>query len=506
MWSAVVVSSDVFQSYSVMKYSIACYHETDIYPVSNIHIYYRTARTGCLESEIPTTGPPSRSGWRRGQRPRRRSTFISSLVVCHLLCVFCYVCAPLLLHQNHANPVHFHSLQFNSRTMHIIIIMITITITITISYTNAQSQQDSLLDEMEFDLEALINGTNESPDKDKENQKSPNKASTSPVKEQASNNTNTGNGDMGLLSSPAKPTFSAASNTNKSPSPTQPAPRYSPVFNPAGEDEFGTGGLGAQTSYKPSGASAANYGGGNGFRSVADQQANRPGSPAQSGSSTYVHDGAPKNTNTYSTGGAGVGTNTGANAPTFSTSSSVGAGAGGYGSAVAAPLQNRGGRDRAHLGVSGAGGGYEDSLGALSSQVGGSSSGAGGYGSKPQPSSYGNGSSYGGGGGSSSGYQPSAIGGSGAAGGYGASDSGGASGGSRYTLQARYQPTTSTIPVGGDSGSGGSVGGGGYGGGGTSGGSGGALATAAKTGSNRFSRLASFGMGMAGGGGGAPSG
>ena len=58
---------------------------------------------------------------------------------------------------------------------------------------------------------------------------------------------------------------------------------------------------------------------------------------------------------------------------TATTSSSAVGGVGGYGQGAGqglgqSSLQNRGGRDRAHLGA-GAGGGYEDSLGALSSQV-----------------------------------------------------------------------------------------------------------------------------------------
>lgn len=339
---------------------------------------------------------------------------------------------------------------------------------------NPRMSQDDLLDNLEADLEALINGSPDKPENDAG--AGANALGGSPSASRLAPSSSVLS--MGLGRSPSKagglglsPSKSQLNSTdaslealiNGTGSPAQPsdprpsslAPRYSPDFKP--EDKI--------NSVVSEGGDLAN------FRALG----------GSGGSNQSL--------------GLGGGSNAG--------SSSALLGGSGGSRTVLPPL---GGRDRSHLGV------------------------AAPTSSSQPPSS----SSYGGGGG----YQPSSVGtAADGGGGEGLQDSlsrlgaptqpGGGdfdAGSNRYTRQARYQPTQPTIEVGSHTFSQNSApepsrGGAGVGVGAASGygkrpgaGQGGTLGQATTQpvppdggagggGTKRFSRLASFGMGMAGGGG-----
>jgi protein kinase len=328
---------------------------------------------------------------------------------------------------------------------------------------NPRQAEDDLLDNLEADLEALING---SPDKNETlaagtsaNRLAPSgsKAGLGLSPSKALLNSSEASLDA-LINGTSSPMAPSGSSSNL-------APRYSPDFKsdnplgPPGNYNSGSGGaLDGFRSLNPSGSNGGLLGGGGG---------------GNSGSRTDL-------------------------APSSSTS--------GFGGA---------GRDRSHLGVSAPSQQQDQSHGG---------GGEGGY----NPSSFGGheggiqdslsqlGAQSGGGGGGNSGdFDPAT---------------------NRYTRQARYQPTQPTIEVGSHTydqnkgaGAGGTAPGGGGGGGfssgaasgegtgfgrrpgagqgGTLGQKGGAAAPSSSVagggrgGSNRFSRLASFGMGMTSGDG-----
>jgi len=331
----------------------------------------------------------------------------------------------------------------------------------------ARASTDSLLDEMEFDLDALINGT--SPEK----KEVPAVAGAAKVTESPQR-------ELAAAADTSVTPEAAALDKPLRSSPSYPAPRYSPVFKP-------------QTNTLPEAESNSSL---TNFRAIGGAgliNANNSSPPV------VVKTGRDR-------------THLGAGGQPDSLSSLGGFGGGGAGGGVGYQPSG-GGYHPSSYGSDSGGGGYQPSSlagGGGADSLSDLGTGAGRYTrqARYQPtsnlpevggaliaSSAGN-ISGGGGGGYGTAASASAPSNTNAGGGYGSSATGGGGG---YGSNSKF---------GGGSGGGGG-GGSGYGGGGGLGanvaqssyGAGGGSGA-----SNRFSRLASFGMGMAGGGGGAGSG